>query len=411
MPRLRRRWPRQRRAFRFIVPAGRRGRGPGCADPAGRPRRDNPHSPPEARAEASPGPSLQRPSAHAAPEPRRERGVHAAGGGRSERTAGRRGAARQLPVRLCEARGARGRRRPPGPSLPPVPAPPASPERPPRAPAPPGPAASPGARPRPAPRAPEAPSPGSGTRRPAGTVGVRSVPGGRHLASCGASGRPGAARGAEEGLGLGREPWLRPVPLPPRLAELRAGRGGEVAPGLRLPALPRPSSGEGTPFLRAAGGARRLRMFLPTPSAPRAGSRCVRRPGSRLWRPLLADSGSPAGPGCPHARGTWVGRAGGPGPRAARRARATPGGRGAHSSARPAARGRRNGDAEPVLGRRPGERGAVGLGSQLKTPRLRDARALSQSPQPAASNRLPASSPPPGRLAPGIPSSKRALGP
>lgn len=119
MPRLRRRWPRQRRAFRFIVPAGRRGRGPGCADPAGRPRRDNPHSPPEARAEASPGPSLQRPSAHAAPEPRRERGVHAAGGGRSERTAGRRGAARQLPVRLCEARGARGRRRPPGPSLPP----------------------------------------------------------------------------------------------------------------------------------------------------------------------------------------------------------------------------------------------------------------------------------------------------
>lgn len=86
MPRLRKRWPRQRRAFRFIVPAGRRGRGPGCADPAGRPRRGNQHSPPGRRGPRLPRGRLSvRPSARSAPEPRRERGSHGAGEGREER--------------------------------------------------------------------------------------------------------------------------------------------------------------------------------------------------------------------------------------------------------------------------------------------------------------------------------------
>lgn len=50
MPRLRKRWPRQHRAFRVIVPAGGRGCGSGVAEPRGQPRQRNSHIPPGARA-------------------------------------------------------------------------------------------------------------------------------------------------------------------------------------------------------------------------------------------------------------------------------------------------------------------------------------------------------------------------
>lgn len=58
MPRLRKRWPRQRRAFRVIVPAGGGCCGPGCADPASRARRGNPHSLRRGRGPRLPGRSV-----------------------------------------------------------------------------------------------------------------------------------------------------------------------------------------------------------------------------------------------------------------------------------------------------------------------------------------------------------------
>lgn len=182
MPRLRKRWPRQRRAFRFIVPAGRRGRGPGCADPAGRPRRGNQHSPPGRRGPRLPRGRLSvRPSARSAPEPRRERGSHGAGGGREERAlhGATPGCARAAgaSVRGAGSAGALQSPAPAPPSLPscsrPSSAP--SPERPPRAPA--GPGRLLQARARALPLAlPRRPLPAPGCEAGWGAVGVRSTP-------------------------------------------------------------------------------------------------------------------------------------------------------------------------------------------------------------------------------------------
>jgi hypothetical protein len=142
MPRLRKRWPRQCRVFRVIVPAGSRGRGPGCADPAGRARRGNPHSPParEARAEASPGPSVRALSQAGRPRLARSAGATERAKGGSSARRGAMPAAHERSLQVLEARGLRGAaavRPRPSPSLPPGPSPPLPPcPSPPPAPAP-----------------------------------------------------------------------------------------------------------------------------------------------------------------------------------------------------------------------------------------------------------------------------------
>lgn len=206
MPRLRKKWPRQRRAW-FIVPAGRRGRGPGRADPAGRPWRGNPHSPPwEARAEASRGClSSARPrarrrslagSAGEPPSPGKEGGASAARGDAGLRASGR---------GECARRGRAGALQPPALAfLPPSPAPspPASAERPPRAPAPAGQGRSLRARSR-LPHAPAAPPPGSGAPSRVGQRSLHEPPLRRQLADCGRMDAAGSA------LRLGESAWPR----------------------------------------------------------------------------------------------------------------------------------------------------------------------------------------------------------
>lgn len=122
MPRLRKRWPRQRRAFRVIVPAGGGCRGPGCADPASRARRGNPHSLRRGRGPRLPGRSVGasvraghwRLSQSAGAEPE-EGGTSATRGD----------AARQRSRQVFEARGLRGTAASrPRPSSPPFPRPP-----------------------------------------------------------------------------------------------------------------------------------------------------------------------------------------------------------------------------------------------------------------------------------------------
>lgn len=129
MPRLRKKWPRQRRAFRFIVPAGRRGRGPGRADPAGRPWRGNPHSPPWRR-----GPRLPEavcrapvralgagasPGAREPPSPGKEGGASAARGDAGLRASGRGECARRGACGGAAAARPRPSHRPPPPPRPP----------------------------------------------------------------------------------------------------------------------------------------------------------------------------------------------------------------------------------------------------------------------------------------------------
>lgn len=116
MTKLRKRWPRQRRAFRVIVPAGGGCRGPCCADPAGRARRGNPHSLRRGR-----GPRLPRLSAGPrwALETVPERGSLRAEGGRDQRSM-LGDAERQQSRQVFEARGLRGTAaaQPAPPSLP-----------------------------------------------------------------------------------------------------------------------------------------------------------------------------------------------------------------------------------------------------------------------------------------------------
>lgn len=106
MPRLRKRWPRQRRAFRVIVPAGGGCRGPGCADPASRARRGNPHSLRRGR-----GPRLPGRSVGASVRAGHWRLSQSAGAAEPEEggTSATRGdAARQRSQQVFEARGLRG---------------------------------------------------------------------------------------------------------------------------------------------------------------------------------------------------------------------------------------------------------------------------------------------------------------
>lgn len=223
MTRLRKRWPRQRRAFRFIVPAGRRGRGPSCADPAGRPRRGNQHSPPGGR-----GPRRPRAVCPCASQRTRRRSLAGSAGStpreegaRSEAVRATPGCARAAGANVRGA-GSAGTLPPPAPAphsllLLSLPRPPPGSTRP----APPrrgtGPPA-PGARSRRAPRAPAAPSPGSATRSQVGGGGSpldsqRSPP--RKLR--GEWARRDCAPGAGRGLGgkSGLSPRLSALACPP----------------------------------------------------------------------------------------------------------------------------------------------------------------------------------------------------
>lgn len=129
MPRLRKRWPRQRRSFRVIVPAGGGCHGQGCADPAGRARRGNPHSLLRGR-----GPRLPGPSVSTSVRARRWRLFQSAGAAEPEG-----GTSAQHGATLCASdRGKCLRRGDCGALLPPAPAPPSPPfpRPPPGAPAP-----------------------------------------------------------------------------------------------------------------------------------------------------------------------------------------------------------------------------------------------------------------------------------
>lgn len=255
MPRLRKRWPRQRRAFRFIVPAGHRGRGPGSADPAGRPRRGNQHSPPGRRGPRRPRGRLSvRPSARSAPEPRRERGSHRAGGGREERA--RRGAtpgcARAAGASVGNA-GSAGALQPPAPAPPSVlsPVPPRPPPRSAR-PAPPRPrdraACSQRSLAPCPPRSRGAPSRLPDAEPKWGTVGVRSSP--NPVANSQVAGRECAQRlpSGCGNRGSAESPRCLACPhVPPPRRANRAG-GCWVAPGTPFPGLPNPSLREGRPL-------------------------------------------------------------------------------------------------------------------------------------------------------------------
>lgn len=121
MPRLRKRWPRQRRAFRVIVPAGGGCHGPGCADPAGRARRGNPHSLLRGR-----GPRLSGPSVCTSVRARRWRLSQSAGAAEWEGgTSAQRGATLRASDRgKCLRRGDCGALLPPAPAPPSPPFPP-----------------------------------------------------------------------------------------------------------------------------------------------------------------------------------------------------------------------------------------------------------------------------------------------
>lgn len=120
MPRLRKRWPRQRRAFRVIVPAGGGCHGPGCADPAGRARRGNPHSLLRGR-----GPRLPGPSVSTSVRARRWRLSQSAGAAEREGgTSAQRGATLRANDRgKCLRRGDCGALLPPAPAPPSLPFP------------------------------------------------------------------------------------------------------------------------------------------------------------------------------------------------------------------------------------------------------------------------------------------------
>lgn len=154
-------------------------------------------------------------------------------GGRSERGAGRRRAARERRVQVCEARGVRGRCCRPPPPLPPsfppsLPRPSPSPSRLSGAPAPHPrdrgtrpPALS--ARSRLAPRAPAAPPPGSRARSRAGGGGSPLDPHWSLTLKLRSSWRPATARGIERIKAQSRipAPWLASSSFPPGRA-LRA---------------------------------------------------------------------------------------------------------------------------------------------------------------------------------------------
>lgn len=296
MPRLRKKWPRQRRAFRFIVPAGRRGRGPGRADPAGRPWRGNPHSPPWRR-----GPRLPEavcrapvralgagasPGAREPPSPGKEGGASAARGDAGLRASGR---------GECARRGACGgaaaaRPRP-------------SPERPPRAPAPAGRGRLLRARSR-LPHALPLPAPG----RPAGwgATGVRtSRPSGANSPTAGRTDAQGRPSGWGES-GLGREPSLAPGPASRSLRVLGAGGWGVLESSLPSPQL----RGRAPPFAGLVAEEDDLAQRTPPHPRPFEAGRQVgaqvRQPPleSRSWRTV----GVGRRPGLP-ARSPDAGRA------------------------------------------------------------------------------------------------------